>query len=368
MTVNISTLFTVLTQSEWFSRGLEIARVVGLPVTTWRTGDPTRSYYLFISEILASLDGPAGEFVRSSFLSSARGDWLRVLADEVYGVVPDDATYAEPTVTLTNTGGGVYEIEAGDLTVRASTTSKTYHSTSVASLGPGDTETVQLVADEAGSDSSVGVNEIDEFVTSFDGVEIASSTAGLANDAATDDEVKDQCRASRGALSPNGPADAYIWVAKNSDLTGLTGINRAASAPSTTGLVTVTVASQSGAVLSPALDAIEAAILRWATPLCGSVVVVSATEFEVDGIYTIYKSPDLSATTAEITAAVYSALDALFAATRIGGQGGVLSEDAITEAIRKVFPNLIYRITGVTDVTLTTSQIPVRGDIAIVVQ
>lgn len=372
MTTNISTLWSVLTQSEYFTRAIEIARVVGLPVTSWRTGDPTRSFYLFISEILALLDGPAGEYIRSGFLSSARGDWLRVKAEEDFGVTPDEATYAEPTVTIANSGGGVYTIDAGDLTVRSSTTGKTYHSTnSPGEHGIGDTLIYQLTADEAGSDSSVAENEIDEFVTTFDGLEIVSSTAGLANDEATEEEIRQQCRDSRGALSPNGPSDAFNYVAKNSELTGLTGINRASSSPSTGGLVTVTVASQSGAVLSPALDAIEAALLRWSTPLGVNIAVESAAELEVDGTYTIYTSPELSTSADDFESSILSALDALFAdgvKSPIGGRDGLLSEDTITEAIRAVYPNLVYRITGVEDVELDPSEVPVRGTITIVRQ
>jgi len=366
MTTNVLTLFVVQTAAEWFSRGLEVAHVVGLPVTTWRTGDPSRSFYLYIAEMLASLDGPAGEFVRSGFLSTARGEWLKILALELYGVEADEATYAEPTVTLTNTGGGEYTIEAGDLTVRASTLGKTYHSTADVTLLAGETsDPIPLVADEAGSGSTVAEDEIDQMVTTFEGVEIAGSGPGLANDAATDEEIREQCRDSLGALSPNGPADAYEYVAKNSDLTGVSGINRAKAKGSATGAVTVTVASQTGTVPAPTLALIQDAIERWATPLCVNPIVVSAAVSEVDGEYTIYCLPALTATSTEFEAAIFDALDTLFANTPIGGQGGILSEDTITDTIRAVYPGLIYRVTGVEDVELATSEVPERGTIVI---
>jgi hypothetical protein len=372
MTISISTLIGFQNYEQYYSRGLELAKAVGLPVTSWRAFDPTRSFYSFIAEILSALDAPASEFVRSGFLSLAQGDWLLVVAEELYGLDPDDfaATYATPTVTLANTGGGEYTIEAGQLTVKNSATGKTYHSTDDGggALVPGSSRTYQLTADEAGSDSSVAANELDEMVTTFEGVDITSSTAGLATDKATEDEVREACRDTLGALSPNGPADAYARVAKDSALTSVSGINRASAVGSTTGAVTVTVASQGGAVSAPNLALINAALQRWATPLCSSVTTVSATELTVNGAYTIYKSPALTTPSAEVESAILDAIDALFADTRIGGDGGLVAESLIAQAIHAVFPGLIYRVTGVEDVTLTASQVPARGTITVAQQ
>src|SRR5690606_21310682 len=108
-----------------------------------------------------------------------------------------------------------------------------------------------LVADEAGSGSSVGADEIDELVTTFLGVEIASSTAAVGTDEPDPETIREQCRATTGALSPNGPPDAYEFVVRESSLTGVTEITRAkATGDSDTGTGDVIVASASGAVSS----------------------------------------------------------------------------------------------------------------------
>jgi len=369
MTINVLTLMGFQNYEKYYARGLELAAAVGLPVTSWRAFDPTRSFYSFVAEILAELDGPAGEYIKAGFLSYAEDDWLLVLAEELYGLNADDfaATYAEPTITIANTGGGEYTIEAGDLTVKNSVTGKTYHSTNAPGVhSPGVTLTYQLTADEAGSDSSVVANEIDEFVTSFEGLEISSSTAGLATDKATNDEVREACRETLGALSPNGPSDAYTCVAKDSELTGVSGVNRAAAQGSSTGAVTVTVASQAGEVSAPNLALIQAALERWALPLCVSVTTVSATEVDVDGSYTITKSPALTTPTAEVEDTIFDALDALFTSTRIGGDNGIVSASLIMQTIHGVYPGLIYGVTGVEDVELDVSEVPVRGALVLV--
>lgn len=371
MSINIFTLFGFQSYEQYYSRGLELARAVGLPVTTWRAFDPTRSFYSFIAEILAALEGPASEYIRAGFLSQARGDWLLVLADEVYGLDPDQfgATYAEPTVTLTNTGGGEFTIESGELTVKNSVTGKTYHSTnSPGTLSPGTSLTYQLTADEAGSDSSVVADEIDELVTTFEGVEIESSTAGLGTDESTDEEIRDACRGTLGLLSHISPADAYEAVAKNAELTTVSGINRARALGSSTGEVTVTVASQTGTVSAPQLAAIKVALDREVTQLCGSTTVVSATVVLVSGAYTIYRRPSFTTPAADVEEAIFDAIDALFASSPIGGNGGIIAASLITDTIHQTYPDQIYRVTGVEDVTLdaSTLSVPVRDEITLV--
>src|SRR6185369_1808287 len=100
------------TAARWKSLGLQIAQALGLVVTSWRTGDPTLSTYDFVSEALENRDARSVELAKAAWLSQATGDWLTVLAEEVFGVIREQATYATPTITLTNTGGGYYPIAA----------------------------------------------------------------------------------------------------------------------------------------------------------------------------------------------------------------------------------------------------------------
>ncbi len=359
---SITTLFTVETAAKIFSTGLEIASALGLPVTSWRTGDPTRSYYKFLATKLAALDGVSGAYIKAGFLSSATEDWLTVLAFEVYGVERGEATYADPTVTVTNGGGGFYEVEVGDLTFKNSITGKTYHNTSIGTLSAGATVTFDLIADEAGSDSSASDNEIDELVTVLLGVAIDSSEVGLANDEQSDESLRDQCRASLGALSPNGPADAYEYVALNSTLTGNTSVNRARAFPSTTGSVSLVIASPSGAADAAAIEAVQTAVLRWATPLTVSVETISAEELSVDRTVTVTKDPSLQVDSADLQTSILSAIDDLFAGTKIGGRNGKVSQSEMTSVIHALYPNQLTEVSGCTQINLTETEVPVRGN------
>jgi hypothetical protein len=329
--------------------GLEVAAAVGLPVTTWRAGDPTKANFHYFAEVFAVLSQNVAEFARGAYLSTATGDWLTLYARETYGIERPEATYATGTaLVIENVNGGLFEIEAGDLTFKASSTGKTFHNTTAATLSTaGETAELEWTADEAGSESSVGVDEIDEFVTSAIGLEIVSSDAGTARDAATDAELRDLCLDSRGAVSPNGPADAYEYVAKNSELTGVTDVTKAKSiGDADTGDVQVYIAGPDGAVGGASVAAVADAIAEWATPLCITPAVASAVDLPVTFTVTLYVRAALAATEADVQAAVEAALRGMVAELDIGGNDGYLHRALIISTMLGVYgPAFSYNAT-----------------------
>lgn len=283
MSINASVLFAVESAASLFRKGIEIATAVGLPTTSWRTGDPTRTLFRWLSERLSELDVIASSLVKSAFLTSASGDWLTILAEEVYGVPRDQATYASIVVTLNSTGGYFYDFDPGDITVSVALTGKTYRSVTGGTLSAGGTLDLDFVADEAGSDSSVSADEIDTIVTTFLGVEVGGNTAGVGIDQESDDSLKERCRDTLGALSPSGPADAYEAVARNSALTGVSDITRAVTdADHADGTVTVYISGPSGVLPPTSIDAAQAAVDQWATPLGFTATVANSSSVVVN--------------------------------------------------------------------------------------
>jgi hypothetical protein len=275
--LSIAAMVVRQTAADILAIGLEVATAVGLPATTWRSGDPTRTTFKYLARVLASLEDQNGAFIESAFLRSASGDYLTIVAEDTYGVTPGEATYATPSVTITNTGTRRYALDPGDLVVRSSANGKTYHSVDAGTWNGGTTLAISFIADEAGSDSSCGVNEIDELVTTFLGLTITASTASTAADAQDEDSVKQACEDSRGALSPNGPADAYNYVVKNSELTGSVEITRAETFDGGDLEVNVFVAGNAGIVSGVALAAAQDAVEQWATPIGFRPTVANAT-------------------------------------------------------------------------------------------
>jgi hypothetical protein len=180
-----------------------------------------------------------------------------------------------------------------------------------------------------------------------------SSTAAVASDEPTPDEIDALCRATLGALSPNGPADAYEYVALNSELTGVTEINRAHTIDdSATGDVTLVVASASGTVSGPSLTAVQDAVEIWATPNCVTPTVISATPVPQAVTYTC-AGENIPAGFNETVEGLHGVL---FAAIQIGG---VVARSAIIATIHVALVSL-----GATDLIITLTVPAADSDLA----
>lgn len=318
MTINVRTLFTSQTATQLFALGIELAAALGLNTTSWRVGDAERTLMQFLANVLAHRDLAAAEFTKGGYLSQAMGSWLTLRAKDTYGVERAEGTYATPSVTLANGGGAVYSRAAGEVIVKASSTGITFRSTEDLALasGPGTSATIELVADVVGSEGNVGVDDIDEIVTTMLGVTISSSTAATGINEQADAALVTECLATLGSLSVNGPPDAYNAVALDADLTGTVEVTRSVtSGDSATGELTVWIAGSSGAVSSGARDLVELAVEKWATPATVTPTVVSAANDAQAIVYEV--SADDIPATAE--ADIDTLARAYVAAIAIGG-------------------------------------------------
>lgn len=369
--MDLASLLIKQTKEEIFDFALGIARTLGLPVTSWRPGDPSLSLYQLESVLLSTLEDVVAGYVGSAFLDSATGIWLDVIAEQVFGLIVPAATFASTTVTLTNAGGGVYPIAVGAVTFRNTTTGKTYRNTTGGTLNGLSTLSITVVAEEAGSASSAAPAEI-ELVTGLLGVTAANATAAVGTDRQAESVTRQQCRDKLGALSPNGPIDAYRYVARNSALTGTTAVTRVrVFGNSTTGQVQVYLAGPSGAVSAPDRALVEAAIAKWATPICITPIVTSATNVVVPVTYTLWVYSSVNKTASQIEAEVATELGNLFASRDIGGDiiapatTGALYRSLVESTIRGLYPQAFRVAVSLPpgDVALANNEVPVLGTI-----
>lgn len=379
--LTLATLVFQETKATILAKGLSIASSLGLDVDAWGTGDPTRSYYHYLAEVLANLEGVVTNYIAAGFLDWAQEkaeetgntDWLVLLAKQVYNVDAVEATFAEGVVTLTNTAGGQYDIEPGDVTFKSSISGKTYHNTNGGTLAPGPATTLALdiVADEAGSESSAGAGEVDTLITTLLGVTCTNANAVVGLDSESAASIANRCRLKLGALSPNGPRDAYNYVAQNQELTGTTGITRTRSiGDSDVGEVTLYLAGPSGPVSGDDRDAAEAAIIQWATPLTITPIVLSSTGVSVPVTYTIWVYSGVGETADSIKSTVEAELERLFAVRPIGGDiippslTGKVYTSLVESVIRAAFPAHTFRVdlaAPASDVALTAGQVATLG-------
>lgn len=363
----LASLFTRETKAQIYQIGLDAAGLVGLTTTSWETGDPTRSLYHYLAAVLDSLEDVVVNYVSGVALELAAeratetGDttWLEIAAYQLSGYEAREATYGETACTLTNSGGGVYEIEAGDLTAQNSATGATYHNVDGGTLAALGTLSLTFVADTIGSDGNAVATEIDTLVTPLGPTVGGVPTVAISNPAALVGVDKESAssiltgaREKLGALSPNGPRDAYNYVAKRPELTGIETITRTrSSGDSDTGDVEFYVAGASGAVSGGDVTAVEAAIAEWATPLCITPTVESATNTVVPVTYELWLYESVNKTEAEVKSEIDDALSTMFAERPIGGDvippagptTGQLYQSLVLSTIRGVFPAHTFR-------------------------
>lgn len=390
MTTSVESLIIEDSKEYIYAVGLMIATGIGLPVSTWIEGDPSRALLFLEAETLATLEPIVAGYIRSGFLDFAADlvtknpedpkarTWLRVVAEQGFGVFVPEATRATTTVLLTNNEGYLYDnIEPGRLTFRSSLTQKTYRNTTGGTLapGPGTTLALTVVADEAGADSSAGAGEIDELVTTLVGVTCSNALAAIGTDEQAPATTVQQCRDKLDSLSPNGPKGAYAYVARNAELAGTNAVTKVRTYPdSDTGDVVVYLAGPSGGVQESDRALVEAAILEWSTPLCITPTVLSASNVTVNVTYELWIYKSVNKTVEELEEEIEAVLEDLFAsdqANPIGGHiippslTGALYHSRLESAIRGAFPQ-IFRATlsaPAGDTAVGNGQVPVLGTV-----
>lgn len=344
----------------------------GVSTTGWKDGAVVRTLITAIAIVLGGLSELQAAIARGGFLELATGPWLTLVARYVYGVERNSGTFARGEVTLDNTGGGVYAGDPGDLIVVNSAKGKSYRNTASFSVGAFETGvTIPIQAIEIGSESTASPGQINQMETVLLGVTVTNAAAVVGTDEETDVELRTRCRESTGALSPNGPRDAYAYIAKSATAADGSplGVTRVRTVADGYGGVTAYVATATGAVSGGDVAIIQGEIERKAGPLAITPTVVSATAVPITVAYELWVLDSSGLSTSQIEEDVASALISLAASTPIGGDiigasPGRLHLQAIEAAISKAVDGyLVDLVTSVPagDVTLAIDEVPVLG-------
>lgn len=323
MALSIDDLFTPLTEDQVLDTFLDILRTFGIPVDSWVVGGVARTILRVVARTYSGFTQVMALFVKAGFLESATGPWLTLLARNVFGVERVEATFATGAVTMVNSGGGVYgPFAAGEVNFLWPAAGKVYTNTDPFTLNPGATLTVNIEAVELGSASSAVPGAISAFQTPLLGVTVSNAAAVVGTDAQSDPDLRTECRNKLAAISVRGPRGAYAYAvtaAVRGDGTPVD-INRASISPSSsTGVVTVYVASASG-VPSPSdiqyvVDSIES-IARPDSVTCN---VLAATAVPYSANLTVWAKRTDGVTAQQITDLVNTALINAFETYPVGG-------------------------------------------------
>lgn len=138
---------------------------------------------------------------------------------------------------------------------------------------------------------------------------------------------------------------------------------------SDTGTVTVTIAGAGGALDSPSVAAVDAAIHQLVTPETVTSSTISATPHSIDVIWQAYARSSAGIDPTAALAAVNASLVAYFAALPIEGDAippatiGSVYKDAIIAAVKDAIPGSFQVVISspAADVALSAGEVPTLG-------
>lgn len=177
-TPTVDDLLTEQTADQIKQQLLASLQSQGFPTTDWTDTDPDRQ--LVEMEALSLFDLGSSLIpiiVKGGFLDEATGDWLTLLAHEVFQVDRFGATQTTGTVTLScNAASGPYTINARQLRILAAS-GNIYVNTSGGALASGGTLVVNVESEfandtAAGLNYNDGANTLNKLATPLPGVTV----------------------------------------------------------------------------------------------------------------------------------------------------------------------------------------------------
>ena len=385
--LSLSDLLQALTPAQAQAIILGLCAQLGLPVTSWQSGGVALTIISVIAQVYSAFTQVIVTAVGGGLLDYAVGGWLTLLARNVYNVtrIPATLASAPQAMLLTNGGGGQYIIAAGDLTFSQTIggVKYLYTTTSGGTLasGPGTTLTLDVAAVTSGSTSSAAPNTITTLETTLLGVTCTNTVPVLGQDAELDPALRQRCRNALGALSPNGPKQAYYYVATSATLNGVScGVTRVKiPTPPGDGSLTVYVATSSGALsgtvgdLTTPLGVVDNLIQNNVVPEgVGPVTVASATPHSVAITGDVYVNVAGNLVTSDVQVAVDAAMTAYFSVLPIGGQVAGIGKvfiNGLIGVIENSSPWIVYATISSpsADVSMGVGDVPVYGGTTITV-
>lgn len=371
MTYSLAELTTALTADEVEAALYAAIEARGAKTTAWKPGAVVRTIIAGVSIVLAAFSSLIAAVSAGGFLDLATASWLTLLAQYVFGVERITATFATGDVTLTNASGTPYSGGADNLIVQNSTTEATYRSTGAWSVAAGSTADVEVKAVEAGADGTSPATDIDTLVTTLSGVTVSNASAIVGTDEESDAALRTRCLERTGPLSPNGPSDAYGYVARNAvDGDGDSiGVTRVATQAVGDGSVNIWIATATGAVSPGGVAYVAADIYEQAEPLAVEAVIASASAVTIPVTYELWIYTSAGLTTTEIEDLVEAALISLFSNTPIGahliGTDRKIYQNDIIGTIDAVRSE-IFRVTVSApsgDTTILINEVPALGTV-----
>lgn len=373
MAFSITDLITPVSQADAMNTLLSVASALGLPTTSWQSGNWIRTMLATTAQKISDLSVVATQVTRGGFGDLLATDsWADAWSQSIYNVTRIPATQATGAVDVTAGPTAVSTTyNPGELIFAHATTNLTYRNTAAVIINANTTTAgVPVLADVAGAASNAAPGAVTLMVSTQVGLSVTNSSSIIGTDKETTPALVTRARRKLGSLSPNGPKDAYNYVATTLAVvtSPITRTNTVAS--QTTGVVSVYVANAGGSPSVADVAAVQTALDNFATPWAVTATAVAATPLVIPVTYQVWtKGASLSATQMQV--AIANALAAFFASLKIGGDviapdTGAVYIDALQTAIANAAPGIrrVVVTSPATTVAMTPNQVATLGTVS----
>jgi phage-related baseplate assembly protein len=149
---------------------LSFLQAQGFPVTDWEEGGVARTLVEMIATSIAELNKLVALIAASGFVAFSNGDWLTLVAQEVYALSRNQATFTQGVVLLTDSAGaGPFTILPGQLWFGA-TDGKRFTNTVGAVLPKNGKVSLTVQAESPGVNYNVPTGSVTTLLTPLPGV------------------------------------------------------------------------------------------------------------------------------------------------------------------------------------------------------
>lgn len=405
--LTVADLFTPATQADVLALELSIAAQLGLPTTAWQPLSPemviegvnaqlSATYSIEVSQIAqggfatsaAFMVAPIGSDPSTIDSNGKLTTWMDLIALNIYGIFRIAAAFANGPIPVTNTGATTYTYSpSAPLHFQNRVTGATYTSTGSGSIAPGSTTVnVQADAPYIGSKGTIAAGSLPFLITPLSGVSVTPLTTSLiGTDAEANQPLVQRCFNKLGALSPNGSAQSYQFVAtsvptpatvataqfpfNSAGITVSAPITRVATFLNTlSGVVGVYIANAAGSPSGPDVTAIFNAVQLFCVPLAVTATVNPVSPVPLNLNFNVYVKTSTGATPFSVLTNIDNAIAAFCASAPIGGfttpkGANYIPVDELIDVIMNANPGTVdlQMLNPAIDLPIAATAVPVPG-------
>lgn len=374
MPLTLESIITPTTADEVEQAVLDLCAAADppLPVTAWQPGSVVRTVIRSLSEDIAERALIDVEIAKGGFGDLGSPAWVKFWAEKIYNVVFVPAEPATGTVTFTNPTATPYSQAAGSVILAHSVTGKTYRNQAAITIPAfGSLPNVAISSDEVGTANDAAPGFVTVIVSpAMPGVTVTNPGAVLGADEEGAAALVQRTRDKLGSFSPLGPKEAYDYVAKTPELSPTSSpITRTKTvADPATGIVTVYLATATGAPVGGDVAIVQAAFEEWAEPWTAASVAAAASNFSINVAYQAWIRSSL--TQAQVESAIATALSTYLATVPVGGvevapADGKVYVNKLEHVIFTALPGieLVAITVPAVDLAMTDNQVAILGTV-----